>query len=322
MLPVHKLLSFSKYPAHAYFPITYYIDGEGNVSESPELGWIKVESYVLPFGSEGLVVEVVGGRGVAVRAYRIDECVVEDSRLVEHLTSRIIEAYNEYTDPGLPLDRKHVVKGLSMLLGVPEEEIDEYACTARARRLVEDRNVAIIGDTVLVLSKTRILVRVPGTCAARVARRYGFPVDSPITAIAEHIERTVGRRPTIYAFRYASIICNRRECYYVQLPARLARPVARRLRTILVEPPAEPDTKLPPPPVCFTREKAIILEQEDGDTYRITRHIDAPSVTLPMPTAYTDQGKRTCIFTTNKVKLVPIIEDTENPRLQAPVQPA
>jgi len=219
------------YPTFESFPFTYYTSGR-DIYHSPVDGAFRVDVWLI---------ELTSGKGLAIYKMRDDVFLVgykiengmiieDDKTLVEVLDNLVKILNGDDTTEKLARKNTHAINGLSVLFDIPFDEVSSALNIAELRNEVKDKPVAIFGDNVIVLSRTAFIKRYIGKDAVEVATKYGFIVNSPISAIANIVKEHMGVNPTFFIFEDASIVCNDNICRELPLPSNISLLITRRLR--------------------------------------------------------------------------------------------
>jgi len=221
-------------PAYEYFPYTYYITKTGEVVYSPIENATKINVWLLEIGDIGVAIYSVDDN-VYIRGYRlVNGNPVEEDDVVPDVIDRILRILSgESTMHGILNFNKHVVSGISALLGLNHEDVQHIIIEAALREGLEDRLVAIFGDDVIVLSKKRFMYRYSGRDAVNIARKYAFIVESPISEISEFISDQLGKNVTFFIFESGSILCSESMCREAPLPPNISQLVSNKLSTFV-----------------------------------------------------------------------------------------
>jgi len=219
------------YPSFESFPFTYYTSGR-DIYYNPVNGAFRVDVWLI---------ELTSGKGLAIYkmkddvflvGYKIENGVVveDDKTLVEVLDILVGILNGNDTAEKLVRKNTHTVNGLSVLFDIPPDEVSSALNMAELKNELKDKPVAIFGDNVIVLSRTTFIKRYIGKDAVEVATKYGFIVNSPISAIANIVKEHMGVNLTFFIFEDASIICNNNTCRELPLSSNISLLLTRKLR--------------------------------------------------------------------------------------------
>jgi len=236
MSPERVLAIFSSFESYRSYPITYYVSGN-RVLEVPSSNAVRVDAYVL-FSPKtqvrGIIVHYIRGRGAVIEGFRCDAGKVQSTGL-----DTILEVIDEYVHclmSGCKLTRtRHVIRGLSVLFGLDEKDVEAILHRASLVEKLEDRNVVIFDNTVFVLSRRNILVRYDGEDAVEVAREVAFICSAPIKTLREHIKKYVDTPCVVVMGSEAAAVCSRRGCHVIPLPMNIARLVFSKVRGTVID---------------------------------------------------------------------------------------
>ena len=209
---------------HRLYPLPVYVSG-GSWSLEPGPGSERVDAYALRAGWSSWLVLYCKGDDCVVDAveYRPQPAPLDPARAVEGVLERLGTG-DELTP--------HEVQGLARLFSASTVDVLEVARESRAARLVADRPVAVIGDSVYALSRRPPYVVWAGSGreAVSAARRLGFPIPQgeAASAIARHLSRE-GLTGLAY-WSAGAAACGRAGCVGVGLRPRHARLVAARMQ--------------------------------------------------------------------------------------------
>lgn len=299
-----KILEKVKGTIYEVFPYTYYVSGS-MISYSPGEGGVRVDAYVVKVGKCSLVAQFIG-----------EECVLEAFPTGVCRVSEILQHLVEFIRGERDLELTHHEReAVARLFFLDVSQVERAERISALRRYLSDKKVAIIGESVYVLSKGKVLERFDGREAVDIARRFSFVVDAPVREIASHISSFISGASTIFASKDSSLICDSKTCIDVPLPKDKSILVARNIPNSVyvdIEAQTSPRKRLAMPgdAIAFFKGYVATLKRSD-DNYTVIRKYEFKG-RVPFPVIFTRDGLRRYAKVTSRdsVELIEISSKT------------
>lgn len=228
----------SRYDMYYSYPIVYYyVTGEVNqrLSDVPVAGGVRVESYCINLDVHRLVVHYVEDTGDAVV-----EAIDKDGNPVDPVV--VVDALYDYlTGARKPRTfTPHEVRAMSLLFTLDAADVESILKYYRYLDKLEDKYVAIIGESVYVFSRNPrvILMRIDDPEAVAVAHEKSIVSRAPVKDMREHIKLFInenGDGITVFVSDNSALWCDAENCFAIRTPSNITRLMLRDLDLQYVE---------------------------------------------------------------------------------------
>lgn len=277
--------SASSFDSYYSYPIVYYADGSGNISDSPIPGGVRVESYCINIGDAKIVVHSLGEESVSIVESVGGDVAESIDKLVSMLESGAVSFNN------------HEIKGISVLFMVDPEDVIKIIKYGALRRRLEDRYVALVGGAVYVFTRNPsvVLERIDDELAVEVAREHSIISRAPVKDIREHIKSFLSETAVVFYTGDASLWCDSNTCFPTRLPSNLVKLVLRDIgiRIVAVDLSRPRDYRRVelsiPGDYLIISSRTQVLKRERG-RLRVEKTIPTPHIRTVSPLLFSKRG--------------------------------
>lgn len=289
-----EVLSYDTYYS---YPLTYYIkpsEPSPMISSVPVHDGLTVESYCVNLGDIMLVLH---------RIVEHDSVVVEATDTRWNPINPVIAidlVYEMVSGARKPLPfTPHELKAIALLFTLDEKDVVSSIKRSRLRSRLEDRFVAIVGDSVYLFSKNPsvILQRIDDPTAVAIAREVSIVSKASIRDMREHVKSFVSSDSvTVFVDKQVSLWCDKEKCFIVRTTSNVTRLILRDIDLHVVEvdvssPRKYRDTKLTLPSdyVVISRRNVLLLNKH-GDRMNVVQTIEKAGFTTTAPLLFSRTG--------------------------------
>lgn len=286
----------SRYDTYYYYPVVYYVKtDEVNplVSDVPIQGSIKVEAYCVNLGDAKLVVHNLVDRGDVVV-----EAIDRDGNSVAPV-SAVNTLYEILAGSRIPTSfSPHEAKAASLLFMVDEQYVSSLLKYHRYVSKLEDRFVAIVGETIYVFSRNpnTVFLRIDDPEAVPIAMEKSIVSRTPIRDMREHVKSFIsGDSVTVFVGSKVSLWCDQEKCLVVRTPSNVTRLMLRDIHLYVVEvnvmsPKKYRSTKLVLPTDYIVVSRNVMLLNKLNTKFKVVKIIENVNFPTPVPLLFSKKG--------------------------------
>lgn len=286
----------SSYDTFYSYPLVYYVKpGEPSptISDVPVHGGLQVESYCVNLGDTRLVLHrIVEQDSVVVEAVDRHGNPVEPAEAIDLLFGSITGSRKA------PWFTPHEVRAIAVLFAVDERDVSAILKRNQLVSKLEDRFVAIVGDSVYVFSRNPnvILHRIDDPEAVAVAREASIVSRAPIRDMREHVKSFVSSdRVTVFVDSRVSLWCDKEKCFVVRTTSNVTKLMLRDIDLHAVEVDVSSPKKyrsvdlvLPADYVIISRN--VLLLNKHGGGLRVAGTIENAGFSTSAPLMFSRSG--------------------------------